>query len=164
MPLTIRNAGPDDVPAVLALINGLAEYERLLDQVEVTESRLRESLFPAHGGNPDAHCVLADVGGQAVGFAIYFFNYSTFLGKRGLYLEDLFVLPSHRGHGYGKALLERLAAVANDRGCGRMEWAVLDWNTPAITFYESFGAKRLREWQLCRLTGDALARYASRGS
>ena len=155
---TIRAAREQDVPVILELITGLAEYEKLLDQVEVTEERLRASLFPERGA-PAAHCVLALADAEPVGFAIYFFNYSTFLGRKGLYLEDLFVKPAHRGRGCGKALLLHLARLANALGCGRMEWSVLDWNTPAIEFYESIGATRMREWQICRLTGDALARY-----
>lgn len=158
MPAAIRAATPADVPVILDLIRGLAEYERMLDQVQATEERLRDSLFPANGP-PHAYCVLAWAEGQPVGFALYFFNYSTFLGKPGLYLEDLFVEPAHRGRGFGKALLLHLAKVANARGCGRMEWCVLDWNEPAIAFYESLGAKRLREWNLCRLTGSALTQY-----
>jgi GNAT superfamily N-acetyltransferase len=157
--MTIRPARVEDVPAILDLIRGLAEYERLLDQVEATEEGLRQTLFPPAGETPVARCVIASVDREAVGFAIYFFNYSTFLARPGLYLEDLFVKPAYRGRGYGKALLLHVAGIANARGCGRMEWAVLDWNAAAIAFYESLGARRLREWQLCRLTGDALARY-----
>jgi GNAT superfamily N-acetyltransferase len=156
---TIRPAGPADVPVILDLIKGLAEYERMLDLVEVTEDRLRRSLFPEDGTAPHAHCVLAWADGRPVGFALYFFNYSTFLGKPGLYLEDLFVKPEYRGRGHGKALLVHLARLANQLGCGRMEWSVLDWNAPAIAFYESMGATRLREWQICRLSGEALARF-----
>jgi GNAT superfamily N-acetyltransferase len=156
----IRPAVPADVPVILELIRGLAEYEQLLDQAVATESQLRSSLFPAAGATPVAHCVLAIVDGEPAGFALYFFNFSTFLGTAGLYLEDLFVRPEHRGRGLGKALLLHLARIANARGCGRMEWAVLDWNTDAIAFYEALGARRMREWQLCRLTGPALAQYA----
>ncbi len=159
MSCTIRPAAPADVPVILALIKGLAAYERMLDQVQATEANLLASLFPADGETPIVHCVLAHAGNEPVGFALYFFNYSTFLGKPGLYLEDLFVEPAHRGRGFGKALLLHLAQVANARGCGRMEWSVLDWNEPAIAFYESLGAKRLREWNLCRLTGHELAQY-----
>lgn len=159
MTCTIRPAEPADVPVILALIKGLAAYERMLDDVRATEADLRASLFPGSGDAPVAHCVLAHVGAEPVGFALYFFNYSTFLGKPGLYLEDLFVEPAHRGRGFGRALLLHLAKVANARGCGRMEWCVLDWNEPAIAFYESLGAKRLREWNLCRLTGSELTQY-----
>jgi len=155
----IRPAVPDDVPTILELIRGLAEYERMTDQVVATEPLVRAALFPAEGTPPAAHCVLAHVGTTPVGFALYFFNFSTFLGKRGLYLEDLFVLPEFRGRGFGKMLLLHLARLANASGCGRMEWSVLDWNEPAIAFYESIGATRLREWQICRLAGEALERY-----
>lgn len=156
--MTIRSARGEDVPAILELIRGLAEYERLLDHVEATEDRRRESLFST-SGEPAAHCVLACVEHEAIGFALYFLNYSTFLARRGIYLEDLYVKPAHRGRGYGKALLLHVVAVANASDCGRMEWAVLDWNAPAIAFYESVGAVRLREWQICRLTGAALAQH-----
>jgi GNAT superfamily N-acetyltransferase len=156
----IRPARPDDVPVILNLIRGLADYEKLSDEVTATEEQLRASLFPAAGAAPQAHCVLAEVDGAAAGFALYFFNYSTFLAKPGLYLEDLFVRPEFRGRGLGRALILHLAKLANARGCGRMEWAVLDWNKPAIAFYESLGAARKTEWQICRLTGAALAQYA----
>lgn len=159
---SIRMAGPEDVPLILELIRGLAAYERMLDQVEATEERLLGTLFPADGTAPAAHCVLADVGGVPTGFALYFFNYSTFLAKPGLYLEDLFVTPEYRGQGIGKALLLHLARLAKERGCGRMEWSVLDWNQPAIEFYESVGARRLREWQTFRLSGADLARCDER--
>lgn len=155
----VRSAERADVPVLLAFIRGLAEYERMLDQVEATEDSLRRTLFPEDGSSPAAHCVLACLDGQPAGFALYFFNYSTFLAKPGLYLEDLYVEPSARGHGLGKALLVHLAKLASDKGCGRMEWSVLDWNQPAIDFYESLGARRLREWQICRLAGEDLARY-----
>jgi GNAT superfamily N-acetyltransferase len=161
MALEIRPATVRDVPLVLDLIRGLAEYERMLDQVQATEDQLRASLFPSGGRAPDAHCVIGSVDGVPAGFALYFFNYSTFMGRPGLYLEDLFVKPEHRGAGLGKALLLHLAALARERGCGRMEWAVLDWNEPAIGFYESLGAKRLREWQLCRLDAAALERLSA---
>lgn len=156
----LRPAQPGDVPAILALIRGLAEYEKLSGEVVATEDRLRQSLFPTDGHSPHACCLLAEVERRTVGFALYFFNYSTFLAKPGLYLEDLFVEPDFRGRGLGKALLLALARIANARGCGRMEWSVLDWNAPAIAFYESLGARRMTEWQICRLTGDALTRYA----
>ena len=158
MALDIRPASERDVPLILDFIRGLAEYERMLDHVEATEERLRASLFPAAGGTPEAHCIIGSVDAAPAGFALYFFNYSTFLARPGLYLEDLFVRPEHRGAGLGKALLLHLAALAHARGCGRMEWAVLDWNEPAIGFYESLGARRLRVWQLCRLDGESLGR------
>lgn len=157
MPCTIRSATAADVPLILAFIRDLAIYEKLLHEVTATEDALRRTLF---GDQPGAHVVIAEVAGRPAGFALYFFNYSTFLAKPGLYLEDLFVQPEFRGHGTGKALLLHLAKIANARGCGRMEWSVLDWNEPAIKFYESLGAKRMKEWQICRLTGDGLSRYA----
>ena len=158
MPLSIRSATPADVAVILAFIRDLATYEKLLADVEATEEKLRATLFPANG-RPAAECVLAFVDEAPAGFAIFFHNYSTFLAKPGLYLEDLFVKPELRGRGYGKALLLHLAKLANARGCGRMEWSVLDWNQPAIEFYEAIGARRLREWQICRLTGAALEQY-----
>src|SRR5436190_21408743 len=160
MPLDIRPATARDVPLILEFIRGLAEYERMLDQVKATEERVRASLFPAEGRPPDAHCVIGSVDGEAAGFALYFFNYSTFLARPGLYLEDLFVKPEFRGAGLGKALLLHLASLAHDRGCGRMEWAVLDWNEPAIGFYEALGAKRLLDWQICRLDAEMLDRLS----
>lgn len=156
--LMLRAATADDVPLILNFIRGLAAYENLLPEVEATEERLRATLFPVDARAP-AECVLAFENEIPAGFALFFTNYSTFLAKPGLYLEDLFVKPELRGRGIGKALLLHLAALANARGCGRMEWTVLDWNQPAIEFYESLGAKRMREWQICRLTGAALERY-----
>ena len=150
---TIRETQPSDVPAILGMIRELAEYERLLHMVVATEESLQRSLF---GSQPYAEALLAEVGGEAVGFALYFHNFSTFLGKPGLYLEDLFVKPSFRGRGIGKALLSRVARIAVERDCGRMEWSVLDWNEPSIRFYESLGAKPLDDWTIFRLTGDAL--------
>ena len=158
MSLAIRSATAADVPLILSFIRALAEYEKLLPEVEATEERLRATLFPADGRAP-AECVIAFASGEPAGFALFFSNYSTFLAKPGLYLEDLFVKPEFRGRGIGKALLLHLAKLANARGCGRMEWSVLDWNEPAIAFYESLGARRMREWQICRLTGPALAQY-----
>jgi ribosomal protein S18 acetylase RimI-like enzyme len=160
----IRSATLADLSIILRFICGLADYERLRSEVEATEDRLRATLFPESGA-PFAYCVIGfvdDTAGdpQPAGFAIYFFNYSTFLARPGLYIEDLFVSPQFRGRGVGKALLVHLAKLANARGCGRMEWSVLDWNEPAIRFYESFGARRMKEWQICRLTGPALAKYA----
>ena len=159
MPLTLRPATADDTPLILTLIRGLAEFEKLLPEVEATEARLRATLFPADG-RPVAECVLAFADDTPAGFALFFTNYSTFLARPGLYLEDLFVQPALRGRGIGRALLLHVAQLANARGCGRMEWSVLDWNQPAIEFYEKLGARRLREWQICRLTGAALSRYA----
>lgn len=156
---TIRPATSEDVPTILRLIRGLAEYEKLLHEVEATEAKLQATLFPTDGSRAAAECRLAWLGATPVGLTIFFTNYSTFLAKPGLYLEDLFVLPEFRGRGVGKALLLDLAKLANQRGCGRMEWTVLDWNEPAIAFYESIGAVRKTEWQICRLTGDALAKF-----
>jgi GNAT superfamily N-acetyltransferase len=156
----IRPAVASDAALIVELIRGLADYEKMLDQMETTEEAVRSTLFPPAGRPPDAFSVIAEVDGTPAGFALYFFNYSTFLARPGLYLEDLYVKPEFRGRGLGKALLLHLAGVARERGCGRMEWAVLDWNTPAIEFYESLGARRMTEWQLCRLTADDLVRLA----
>ena len=153
----IRRAARADVPALLGLIRGLAEYERLTPLVTATEDGLAETLF---GTQANAEALLAEVDGEPVGFALYFHNMSTFLGRRGLYLEDLFVLPSHRRRGIGKALLAECARIAHKRSCGRFEWMALDWNTPAIEFYKSLGASEMAEWRLFRMTGDALARLA----
>lgn len=153
----IRAATPADLTLILGFIHALADYERLTHEVEATEERLRTTLF---GAKPAAECVLAFVDDQPAGFAVFFHNFSTFLAKPGIYLEDLFVKPEYRGRGIGKALLLHLAKLANERGCGRMEWAVLDWNQPAIDFYESLGARRLKEWNICRLAGTDLTRYA----
>ncbi len=157
----IRPATAADVPLIFSFIQSLAEYEKLSHEVEATAERLLATLFPSNG-KPAAECVLSYLGQTPAGFALYFTNYSTFLAKPGLYLEDLFVKPEFRGQGIGKGLLTHLAALANNRGYGRMEWTVLDWNQPAIEFYESFGARRLREWQICRLTGPALGQYRGR--
>lgn len=157
MSIRIRSATPADVPLILSFIRDLATYEKLLHEVEATEEKLHATLF---GERSAAECLIAYAQPDLpAGFAIFFTNYSTFLAKPGLYLEDLFVKPEFRGRGVGKAMLTYLAALANQRNYGRMEWAVLDWNAPAIAFYESFGARRLREWQVCRLTGPALAAY-----
>ena len=148
---------PRDVPTILELIRGLAEYERLLHQVEATSAQIRRHGF---GRRPYFETLICRRGGRAVGFALYFFTYSTFLGRPSLYLEDLFVLPEERGNGAGRALLRALAKIAVARGCGRMEWAVLDWNRPAIRFYKRLGAALRREWILTRLTGVPLDRLA----
>jgi GNAT superfamily N-acetyltransferase len=156
----IRPPIPADVPQLLELIRGLAEYERLLHIVQCTEPQLHEALF---GAEPCSEALLAcsREGGTAAGFALFFHNYSTFLGRRGLYLEDLYVRPEFRGRGCGKALLVRLARLACERGCGRFEWSVLDWNGSAQRFYEGLGASVLPDWRIVRLTGDALARLAA---
>jgi GNAT superfamily N-acetyltransferase len=159
MSLALRPVTPADVPLVLQFIRDIADYEKLAHEVVADEPLLREALFPADG-RPAAHCVLAHWDGAPAGFALYFFNFSTFLSRRGLYLEDLFVRPEFRGRGIGKALLLHLARLANEQGCGRMEWTVLDWNKPAIDFYRSLGAVPMDEWTVYRLSGPALARYA----
>ena len=157
--MTIRPAFPDDTPLLLKFIRGLADFEKLSHEVEATEERLMATLFPG-AGRPAAECVLAFEGGEPAGFALFFTTYSTFLAKPGLYLEDIFVVPEKRGRGIGRALMVHLARLANTRAYGRMEWSVLDWNQSAIRFYESLGARRLEEWTQCRLTGEALSRYA----
>lgn len=154
----IRTTTEADVPIILSLIRELAEYEREPDAVVATEAGLREVLF---GSKRSAEVLLALEKGEPVGFAVYFFNFSTWLGRPGLYLEDLFVRPDVRGKGYGRALLERLAQIAQERGCGRMEWAVLDWNDPAIQFYRKLGAEPMNEWTVFRLTKEGIARLAT---
>ncbi len=156
--LRIVPAGPDDVPVILSFIRKLAEYEKLSHQVVATEDLLRETIF---GARRVAEVVLAYLSDEAVGFALFFHNFSTFLGRPGIYLEDLFVDPPHRGKGVGKALLVHLAKIAVERGCGRLEWAVLDWNTPSIEFYKGLGAVPLDDWTLFRLTGETLTRLAA---
>ncbi|MDQ6656180.1 MAG: GNAT family N-acetyltransferase [Verrucomicrobiota bacterium] len=153
----IRPATATDVPLILQLIRELAEYERAPNDAIATEAGLREVLF---GEKRDAEVLIASEGAEPVGFAVYFFNFSTWLGRSGLYLEDLFVRPEHRAKGYGRALLVRLAQIAHARGCGRMEWAVLDWNEPAIQFYKKLGAKPMDEWTVFRLTADGIADLA----
>jgi GNAT superfamily N-acetyltransferase len=160
--ILIRPARAEDVDLIVSFVRGLAEYERLLDQVEATPDSIRDALFPADG-RPVAHCVIGELDAKPAGFALYFYNFSTFVGRPGLYLEDLYVTPASRGHGLGKALLLHLARLAHEQGCGRMEWSVLDWNAPAIAFYESIGARRLREWQICRLTAADLERLVTAG-
>jgi GNAT superfamily N-acetyltransferase len=153
----IRPATEADVPLIFGLIQALAEYERLAHEVVATEAMVRESLF---GPRPHAHAVIARASGDAVGLAIWFETYSTFLSKPGIYLEDLFVLPDARGKGIGRALLRHLARIAVDRGCGRIEWSVLDWNEPAIRFYRGLGARAMDEWTVFRMTGDAIRKLA----
>src|SRR4029077_5072336 len=150
----IRPATIGDVPIILELIRDLATYERAPQDVTATEQQLADVLF---GEKPAAEVLLAFEGKTPVGFAIFFHNFSTWLGRPGLYLEDLFVRPESRGKGYGRALLVHLAKIAHDRGCGRMEWAVLDWNDPAIQFYRTLGAKPLDEWRIFRLTREGIA-------
>jgi len=155
----IRPATERDAPIILDMIKALADYEKLAHAVTATEQTIRDSLF---GAQPAAEVLIASVGGEPAGFALFFHNYSTFLGRRGLYLEDLFVKPAYRGHGIGRALLEHLARLASDRRCGRFEWSVLDWNEPAIGFYKKLGAVALDEWTIFRVTGEALKRLAGR--
>jgi len=154
--VTFRFAQPEDTGLILQFIQELADYEKMLDQVVATEDLLREQLFDKQ--NAEVIFALAD--GQEVGFALFFHNFSTFLGRAGLYLEDLFVKPAFRGQGYGKAILQKLAQIAVERGCGRLEWACLDWNQPSIDFYLSTGAKPMNDWTVYRLTGDSLSRMA----
>ena len=154
----IRPARLEDAPIILQLIHDLATYERAPDEVSATEQQLVDVLF---GEKPAAEVLLAFEEKSPVGFAVYFFNFSTWRGRAGLYLEDLFIKPEKRGKGYGRALLVELAKIARDRGCGRMEWAVLDWNEPAIKFYRSLGAKPMHEWTVFRLTGEEIAELAS---
>ena len=150
---TIRLATAQDVPVILQFIKGLAEYEKLTPEVTATEDLLRETLF---GSRQVAEIIIGEYRGEPVGFALFFHNYSTFLGRPGIYLEDLFVRPAARGHGVGKALMLRVIETAKERRCGRVEWAALKWNTPAIRFYESLGAKAMEEWQLFRLTREGM--------
>ena len=154
--LTFRFAQPEDTGLILQFIRELADYEKMLDQVIATEELLREELF----GKRHAEVLFAQLDGQEVGFALFFHNFSTFLGRSGIYLEDLYVRPEHRGLGCGKGLLKQLAQLALERGCGRLEWACLDWNQPSIDFYLSTGAQPMNEWTVYRLTGETLARMA----
>jgi len=161
MTIRIERATERDVSVVLHMIKELAEYERMSDQVVATESGLREALF---GGQRSAEVLLAYADDQPAGFALFFHNFSTFLGRRGLYLEDLFVKPERRGAGIGKRLLVELARISVERNCGRFEWSVLDWNEPAIGFYKKLGAAPMDEWTIFRVTGDALTRLAAESS
>jgi GNAT superfamily N-acetyltransferase len=155
--ITLRPARPGDSAQILAFIHGLAAYEREPDAVEATEEHLQRTLFAPQ---PKVFGVLAERGGQLAGFAVYFYNYSTWLGRHGLYLEDLYVEPQQRGQGVGLALLRHLASVAVQEDCGRFEWMVLDWNTPAIDFYRAAGAEPMEEWTVYRLSGQALRDFA----
>lgn len=164
-PFTLRSAELGDVGAIVQLIRDLAEFEKLAHLVQVTPEKLRPQLF---GERPAAEAWVAVTGGdprggEVVAFALFFTNFSTFLAQPGLYLEDLFVKPEHRGQGIGRALLKRLAALAVERNCGRFEWCVLDWNANAIRFYEGMGATVMPEWRLCRVTGDALQGLGTAG-
>lgn len=155
--ITVRPAGPADASLIHGFIRDLAEYEKLLHEVEASEADIARDLF---GDNPRAFCDIAEVEGSPVGFALWFYNYSTFRGRHGIYLEDLFVRPEARGRGAGKALLRRLARRCVEQGLGRLEWAVLDWNAPSIAFYDSLGALSMDEWIVRRMTGEALERLA----
>src|SRR5687768_1290957 len=155
--LRIENPTVKVVPLILEFVRALAAYEKLADSVAATEDRLRETLF---GPNPSAHALLAYDNDVPVAFAIYFFNYSTFVGRPGLYLEDLFVHPEARGKGFGREVLQHLARIAVERDCGRMEWAVLNWNEPAIGFYKRLGAEAMNDWTVFRLSGDGLKTLA----
>jgi len=154
---TIRHAVESDVPLILSFIKELADYEKLSHEVLATEEDFRQNLF---GEKKFAEVVIGEFNSEPVGYALYFYNFSTFLGKPGLYLEDLYVKQEVRGKGFGKALLAYLARLAVDQKCGRFEWAVLDWNRPSIVFYESFGASLMKEWIITRLTGDRLLKLA----
>jgi len=157
MAFEIREATESDVPLILQFIRDLAEYERLAHMVVATEEQLRSTLF---GAVRVAEVLIGSSDGVPAGFAIFFHNYSTFLAQPGIYLEDLFVKPEFRGRGYGKALLVRLAQIARDRNCGRVEWAVLNWNEPSIAFYKSLGARPMEDWSVFRLTGEKLEALA----
>jgi GNAT superfamily N-acetyltransferase len=157
MRLTIRSATPDDLPLIAALIRALADYERLGHEVRFDEARLHQHLF---GARPHAEVLIGEVDGEAQGFALFFHNFSTFEGRPGIYLEDLFVRPEARGAGLGKALLAELARLAVDRDCARLEWSVLDWNEPSIGFYKSLGARMMDEWTVMRVDGAALGKLA----
>ncbi len=154
---TIRAAEPQDVLAIVGLIRELAEFEKLLHLCQVNAESLLPHLF---GDKPVAECVVGEADGQVVGFALFFTNFSTFLAKPGLYLEDLYIQPAYRGSGLGKALLKHLAGLAVERDCGRFEWCVLDWNERAIGFYEGVGAPVMPDWRLCRMSGERLAAFA----
>jgi GNAT superfamily N-acetyltransferase len=154
----VREASADDVPLILTLIGELAEYERLAHEVVATEDSLQEWLF---GDKPVAEVLIAESGTEAAGFALFFHSFSTFLGRPGIYLEDLYVRPAFRGRGMGKAMLVHLAKLARERGCGRLEWSVLDWNEPSIRFYASLGAEAMNDWTVHRVTGEALVRLAA---
>ena len=155
--MKIRPATEADLGTIEELIHALAEYERMADEVVMTGQLLRQNLF---GERPYAEVLIAEVDGEAAGFALFFHNFSTFVGRPGIYLEDLFVRPEHRAKGFGKALLKRLAEIAVERGCGRMEWAVLDWNEPAIGFYKKLGARPNDDWTVFRLAGESLRNLA----
>jgi GNAT superfamily N-acetyltransferase len=155
--IQIDPATESDLPQILAFIRGLAEYEKLAHQCIATEQLLRKSLF---GPRPYAEVIMARLDDVPVGFALFFHNYSTFLARPGIYLEDIFVLPEHRGRGVGKALLKRIAQIARERDCGRLEWSVLDWNEPSIQFYKKIGATVMSDWRICRMTRDQIEKFS----
>ena len=160
MMLTLRPAEPQDTPLILAYVRELALYEQTPELAIASEADMRKAIF---GPRPLAWAIMAEWEGRPAGFALWFYVFSTWEGKPGLYLEDLFVRPEFRGHGIGKALLKRVAAIALEQGCSRYQWSVLDWNQPSIDFYESQGARVMREWLLCRVEGEALVRLAQNG-
>lgn len=160
--IAIRPATPADVPLILSLIRDLADYERLSHEVVATEDLLRTALFPEPPARPAAEVLIGELDGRPEGFALFFRSFSTFMARPGIYLEDLYVRPAARGRGLGAALLARLAATAVERGCGRLEWSVLNWNEPAIGFYKKLGAKPMDEWTVYRVTSDALQTLAAR--
>ncbi|MGF6426222.1 MULTISPECIES: GNAT family N-acetyltransferase [Bradyrhizobium] len=157
MSLTIRRARPDEAGLVFSLVRELAEYEKLLHEVHASEADIADALF---GANPRLYCDIAEWNGEPAGFAVWFVNFSTFAGRHGIYLEDLFVRPALRGKGIGKALLVHLAKQCLANGWSRLQWAVLDWNAPSIAFYESLGAEMMDEWTICRVSGEALSTLA----
>jgi len=159
--LAIRAARPADSALILSLVRELADYEKLSDEVDATEAMIAAALFC---DSPRLYCDIAEWEGQPAGFAVWFLNFSTFRGRHGIYLEDVFVRPDFRGRGIGKALLTRLARRCVDEGWARFEWAVLDWNAPSIAFYKSIGAQMMDEWKICRLSGQALSRFAEQGN
>ncbi|WP_316161437.1 GNAT family N-acetyltransferase [Bradyrhizobium sp. SZCCHNRI20481] len=159
MPLSIRSARPDDIGSVFALIRELADYEKLSHEVSASEADIAAALFCAH---PTLFCDIAEWNGEVAGFAVWFVNFSTFAGKPGIYLEDLFVRPAFRRNGIGQALLGHLARTCVKRNWARLQWSVLDWNAPSITFYKSLGAELMDDWKLCKVMGEALAQLAER--
>ena len=161
MSITVRAARPPDASLIYSLVRELADYERLAHEVESTEEQIAAALFAPQ---PRLFCDIAEWDGEAVGFALWFLNFSTFRGRHGLYLEDLFVRPALRGKGIGKALMQQLARHCVDKGLARFEWTVLDWNKPSIEFYRSIGANLLDDWRVCRMSGEALAKFAGQGT
>lgn len=159
--MQLRAARRDDCALILSLIRELADFEQLLHEVQTTEADLELHLF---GAQPRAEALIVEADGAVAGFALYFHNFSTFVGKPGLYLEDLYIRPAFRGRGYGRQIMQRLAQIALERGCGRFEWWVLDWNTPAVEFYRSLGAQPMSEWTVQRVSGDALVALAQGGA